>query len=575
MHGFFGSSSAGSFVTQIREAMAQRLGDAQTVSSPSHRHRFKVSGGLQSKLGQWRRISLDECALPPKNRADALISVYWNAVHPLYPFIDRAVITSQYESLFSSQTSCDVDSSFLCALNIIFALSCQLGITTCAEKRHHSASVFFQRAQKSLDLWQLQPSIESVQVLLLLGQYLQSTNEPFQCWTFVGSAIRMAENLGLHLNEASENVTSTKEREIMRRVWHACVLMDRWPLTKRISQMTQVLRSKILRTLHGWISSYHSLQLYDILDEILATSYSSSAKCENTAKEHSMFRLQNSSGVSIMDIDSKLMAWEVKLPEQLQNVPICRQKDKSHTLPTATVFVRQAIVMRQRFLYIRLLSLRPVLCSLIASNDDDAHPTHLVPRLARQCSIVCIKVAQETINLVYTYRDSIFATTGLLTAWWYNALFVYSAATVLLAAQLRPSLQSELSRTDILKSWSRALSILDGYKEYSESIPKLIATLHMLLEQIPEGSTHPKQHDTANNQDVDPGEPDGLQPLGAGAEDDAPGNTNARLTCEYGGLLSMNTRDLDSSSDPVAANTVDWEFYLDPTNFSWPEFRSY
>lgn len=369
MHGFFGGSSAGNFVTQIHEAATQRL------SSSGH------LGPTTNKTGpcprpprpwgqrlQWPRISLDACALPPRSRADALMDVYWNAVHPLYPFVDRAVFSSQYDGLFATNAPPDIDSSLTCALNIIFALSCQLDTTSSAGSRHQSARIFFQRAQESLDLWRLPPSLESVQVLLLLGQYLQSTNEPFQCWTFVGSAIRMAENLGLHLKATTENVTSVRHREILRRVWHGCILMDR-VLAMTYGRPTMINRAVAADTplpitvdeedlsddsrLPPQIADrpsrldffVQSLRLYDILDDILVTLYESREKQEHQSKGAGFFKLHQS---SIIDIDSQLMDWEESLPEQLRNVPLSHKGQKPPMLPQPTVFFRQAVVLRQR-----------------------------------------------------------------------------------------------------------------------------------------------------------------------------------------------------------------------------------
>ncbi|KAI1045989.1 hypothetical protein LB505_013872 [Fusarium chuoi] len=70
-------------------------------------------------------------------------------------------------------------------------------------------------------------SLELVQCLLVTSQYLQSTYNPHQTWMVIGSAIRMAQGLGLHLPETSANRPDPGERELLRRIWYGCVLMDR------------------------------------------------------------------------------------------------------------------------------------------------------------------------------------------------------------------------------------------------------------------------------------------------------------------------------------------------------------
>ena len=91
---------------------------------------------------------------------------------------------------------------------------------------------------------------------------------------------------------------------------------------------------------------------------------------------------------------------------------------------------------------------------------------------------------------MHTHRASDWATTGLLAAWWYNVLFVYSAATVLVAAKLRPISDPELNGESTAESWRRAMNILEGYRDYSKSIPRLITTLEVLSAEIPERYSH-------------------------------------------------------------------------------------
>ena len=68
------------------------------------------------------------------------------------------------------------------------------------------------------------PSYERVQCLLLFGIYLQSTSSVCKCWMTVGQAIRMAQSLGIHVDDP---LRSARYREYKRRIWHGCVWLDR------------------------------------------------------------------------------------------------------------------------------------------------------------------------------------------------------------------------------------------------------------------------------------------------------------------------------------------------------------
>jgi hypothetical protein len=59
-----------------------------------------------------------------------------------------------------------------------------------------------------------------------MGQYLQGTQKSIQTWTIHGLAVKAAFQLGLHSSEASKRL-SPLEREIRKRVWFGCIVLDR------------------------------------------------------------------------------------------------------------------------------------------------------------------------------------------------------------------------------------------------------------------------------------------------------------------------------------------------------------
>lgn len=214
---YFGSSSAGSFTRQIKAAMDARFGvppDKPMPPSTSHR--------------QGRKAGCLEYTLPPRRTADRLVGVYWLYADPLYPFLDRKKWEDTYESIFTGTPITSDERIFVATLNAIFALSTQLVESLESDQRDSTSDAYFHKAQELLDLNLWDPrSLELVQCLLLMSQYLQSSSCPHQTWMVVGAAVRTAQSLGLHLPETSAEVEDGRERELWRRVWYGCVLMDR------------------------------------------------------------------------------------------------------------------------------------------------------------------------------------------------------------------------------------------------------------------------------------------------------------------------------------------------------------
>lgn len=66
----------------------------------------------------------------------------------------------------------------------------------------------------------------SVQLLLLMSQYLQGSEHSVETWNIHGLAVKAAYQLGLHSSKALQRYPPL-EREIRKRTWYGCVMLDR------------------------------------------------------------------------------------------------------------------------------------------------------------------------------------------------------------------------------------------------------------------------------------------------------------------------------------------------------------
>jgi hypothetical protein len=102
--GIFGTSSAANFIKQVK-----RIIDAKVHSPDDHQHENLEIGNENQFVSRVERerkrevqlepeVGLDY-VLPTRKTADSLMSLYWELVHPLYPFVDREGMYTVYESL--------------------------------------------------------------------------------------------------------------------------------------------------------------------------------------------------------------------------------------------------------------------------------------------------------------------------------------------------------------------------------------------------------------------------------------------------------------------------------------------
>ncbi|EGU86233.1 hypothetical protein FOXB_03255 [Fusarium oxysporum f. sp. conglutinans Fo5176] len=169
--------------------------------------------------------------LPIRRVSDKYLQSFWDIVHPVFPILHRPTFARFYGLLWeptSLKTDITVDDPVMLAtLNLVLAIGCRF--TECADlgSRALQADQFYQRARGLVPIDSLDvESLPIVQLLLLTAVHLQSTRYSSRCWNIVGLAMRVAQSLGLHLNQTSAT-RNQLEREMRRRIWYTCVTLDR------------------------------------------------------------------------------------------------------------------------------------------------------------------------------------------------------------------------------------------------------------------------------------------------------------------------------------------------------------
>ncbi|KAI9043617.1 Zn(II)2Cys6 transcription factor [Aspergillus affinis] len=276
-------------------------------------------------------------AIPPRKQADHLLSLYWDYVDSVYPWLDRPLIENAYETLWVKDGELTMNETVLhCLLNLMFATSCVASQGEPPLARYQSSVVFFERAQ-ALMSYQLMDlyNFEIIQVLLLTAVYLQHEKEPQKCFRIIGTAIHVAQELGLHIPETTAAMDSPKERDLARQVWNGCVVMDRicamtfgCPLkvpqfvaeqglkTLALSSM-EVSSETVTTSLPSKYNFYVSFcRLHHIISEVLETFYISGDNTnERQPGRDSKKREENSSSLffdkfaSLFRIESALNDW--------------------------------------------------------------------------------------------------------------------------------------------------------------------------------------------------------------------------------------------------------------------------
>ncbi|PVH91715.1 hypothetical protein DM02DRAFT_576718 [Periconia macrospinosa] len=508
---FYGSSSALSFMRQMYTTI---LGKDHIISSRDARASPSQSCSAASTASLTRTTAPEHFSLFPRHLADQLMSLYWNRVYVLYPFVHRESFNKAYEDLWKPSAShrtrdrpglglgSSIDAGpssvvFHCAYNAALALGMQFSDISIEEKDKLS-SICLEKSKNllKLDLFE-EGSISLVQTLLLLTQYFQSMNIPNKCWTSIGVACRLAQGLGLHLEDGHFlQPFDSSERELRKRVWHGCVTLD--TTVSMTLGRPGMLIGDLGRSLpeavdnDDWVSINgeqsnkasiieffsEAIKLSQILGRILLNVY--------RLNDQRHDKPEGSDGYTSFDVlielDEELSQYANRLPSNL-----CWTHSNS-SLPrdSAGILLRQSHVLHVRFLHSRMLLYRPIFFQFCRRNSRIARlgtPSSsgpaVVTSLAFHCALTCVQTAVELIGSIEKY--SCTAATG---AYWYNMFYTRSAAMVVLLGGISPSIHESIGNNTWDFSWVSCCNILTRNLPQYPSVKMCLTTLEALHHHV-------------------------------------------------------------------------------------------
>ncbi|KAI9644448.1 hypothetical protein NHQ30_006469 [Ciborinia camelliae] len=501
----YGGSSTIALVSQVRQAASDQSVSINEMHRPPVDNPPQLNGDLEILHNQ----DFANFILPQRQQADEFLNCYWEFVHPLFPLLDLQGFNATYEQLWVSSPGKGLDGDeltktiFHATLNLVFALGCQYSSDIPPHRKSSYADELYRRSRKLLNFEILDAlQLSLVQLFLLTGVYLQSTEHANRCWNVVGLAIRTAQGLGIN-TENNSHIKNQLSIEIRRRVWYSCVLLDRllamtfgrpnmirtgsWDVQEPAIIDDQYLSvdgqgvqpSGLYSRMYLFV---YSLRLFDITDEILSEFYvlQGGKGGSNSAKSCDPWSVGDLA--SILTINAKLYEFRETVPQIFKDTNTFALGSDSFA-PNQLHVMLQAKVLRSRFLLVRILLLRPVLMKSV-TKENSAALEMAEPGLQKDLTIgvctLCVKTAHLLVETIHENIDTEYRSSG-----WHTVYFAFAAATILLAAQLSPLIQGSLSTEHCFEtSWKSCIKIIDHHKVQIQSASRAITILEALKEKI-------------------------------------------------------------------------------------------
>ncbi|KAK2883379.1 hypothetical protein FQN49_000019 [Arthroderma sp. PD_2] len=505
------------WLAELKEAISHRTDTSKPGYSKQAKRELARLSQTRKDYSGLIKVHPDakDLLVPARKAADRLLAVYLTREYVNLPIFHLPAFHAKYIELFTKDGTPDDTGIFRGILNVMFALGCLATDPT----SHVDASMYFIRAQRLIRLGSLDgDSLTTIQAYIIASQYLIAINNFQSAWTSIGIAIRIAETLRLHLGSGSQHFEDRVDRELARRLWHSCILLERTIalnlgsnliVTSRSFQapLPTPLENEYVDVIFGGepmatserpsIIEFFtvSTRLMERYEDIVSIQEELRPILHHPRKLMDTFECQN-----LLKADRKLCNWITALPPFLA-------PGSTHDSLENPIAKRQHNILRIRYLHIRLLLWRPLLALVAASPDlitseisrssRQPHDIHdvvdspLIYNIIYKGACKCILSAREIISILIANRQSDGKIDHLapVPAWWENIASVFTCALVLLAARLCPvELRNQLpgGNKSIEEAWKGCIELLNEYRTFNSKAGTYLVAIESLATNVAE-----------------------------------------------------------------------------------------
>ncbi|KAI9494489.1 fungal-specific transcription factor domain-containing protein [Zychaea mexicana] len=245
--------------------VVQKVNDDDTehviIKAEEMRHMPTMMAGKHALL---RFSYLQDIPSITPELVDCMIHAFFNHIHPHCPILNKVSFLEQY--YFQNPHEPDEYLLYaICAVATQFLSMEDDLVTGTTVSRETVVSVrnnLRERANKILEVVYKRSQISTVQTLILLSMFVsmaQDDDDDSVHWFITGTAIRMAQDLGLH-RSSTRWLLPEHEIELRRRIWYAVYVMDKW-IAAELGRPVAILDEEFdveLPSVYEITSIYHS-----------------------------------------------------------------------------------------------------------------------------------------------------------------------------------------------------------------------------------------------------------------------------------------------------------------------------
>ncbi|KAA8651576.1 hypothetical protein EYZ11_010530 [Aspergillus tanneri] len=166
-------------------------------------------------------LTSDPPPLPSKDLADRLLAQYYACIHSVLPVVHWPSFRDDYEKVYRAGSVVGMPREWV---SVLFGILACGYLHTLEKNREQEGKRFIKISCRVIDVWQDNFSLDQARAALLVSIFLYEANSKSASWVWIGSAVRVAQEIGLHVESGPWPAI---EGEMRRRVWWGMYAWDR------------------------------------------------------------------------------------------------------------------------------------------------------------------------------------------------------------------------------------------------------------------------------------------------------------------------------------------------------------
>ncbi|KAK3955529.1 fungal-specific transcription factor domain-containing protein [Pseudoneurospora amorphoporcata] len=160
--------------------------------------------------------------LPSQQTTDHLMRCYYSSAHTMTPIIHWPTFRQEVDNLYRpGGLSQHVPTSFLAMFYAVMAVG---ALFSADLHRSYRAAEWIEASRKLIDPWGNDFALDHARSLVLISIALNELNLKSAAWNWLGNAVKVAQDIGLHSDMGSWPMI---EKEMRKRTWWSIYILDR------------------------------------------------------------------------------------------------------------------------------------------------------------------------------------------------------------------------------------------------------------------------------------------------------------------------------------------------------------